>query len=86
MLNAEQLQQLRQAETKGRNKLQLAMDLADVTQAAVAEGIGSTQPHVSAISLGRYGKDGLPLETTRRIASFFGCTIEDLFPSRAEVA
>lgn len=81
MLTESQLNQLRRAPLHGkRNKLGIAMAIAGTTQVELAEALGVTQPHVSAVSLGRYGRSGLPLETTRKFAQFFGCSIEDLFP------
>ena len=80
MLNTKQLAQLRRAEGSP-NRVRAAMGLGDVTQVQVAAAIGVTQPHVSEIVNGNYSS--LPLPTAQRLAAFFGCAIEDLFPSRA---
>lgn len=55
------------------------MTLAGVTQVQIAEGTGFTQSYISRIRNGNY--DGLPGETMRALAVFFGCSIEDLFPA-----
>jgi DNA-binding XRE family transcriptional regulator len=78
-----QIDKLRAEPLVGRNKVRAAMDLAEVTQVQVAEGTGHTQPYISSIINGKY-TDQLPLETGRRLAGFFGCAIEDLFPARSE--
>lgn len=83
MLTARQLATLRRSRCNGRNKLKLAIALAKTTQVEVAAAVEVTQPHVSAIAGGRYGDDGLPLETARKLAAHFGCAIEDLFPAAA---
>ena len=84
MLSRKQLARLRAARVDGPNKVKKAIELAGVTQEQVADGIGASQPHVSEIANGNYRR--LPFETTRSLAQFFGCTIEDLFPAREAVA
>lgn len=49
-------------------------------QSDVAAATGFTSPQLSDIERGDY-KD-VPLENCRRLADFFGCAIEDLFPPR----
>lgn len=66
------------------NRLALALQMAGVTQAAAAESIGIPRTNFNKIVNGRY--EGLQLETSRKIADFFGCAIEDLFPARQAVA
>lgn len=66
------------------NKMALAMKLAGVTQVEVAAGVGLTQASVSRIKSGNYVD--LPLSTLRKLSDYFGCQIEDLFPSREAVA
>ena len=80
VLTPHQLRKLRRAEVNGRNRLATARDLADVTQVELAAKVRITQAHISSIENGDYGQDGLPLETTRRLANFFGCSVDDLFP------
>ncbi len=84
MLTRKQLATLRAAKLEGANKLKKAIELAEVTQVQVADGIGSKQSHVSEIANGNYSR--LPLETSQKLARFFGCQIEDLFPAREAVA
>lgn len=66
------------------NKVRLARAMLQLKQADVARTIGLTSPQLSDIELGEY-KD-IPLEKTRALAEYFGCTIEDLFPAREAVA
>jgi transcriptional regulator with XRE-family HTH domain len=84
MLTAAQIRTLRSAPLTGPNKLKLAMALAEVTQAEVAERLGIKQPQVSDVVRGEYVD--MPLETSRRYARCFGVSVEDLFPAREEVA
>ena len=84
-LSASQLKTLRRAPLAGRNKVAIAMSLANVTQMQVAAALGISQSAVSDVKRGDYGD--LPTETSRAWAACFGCTIEDLFPAReAEAA
>lgn len=83
MLNAKQLARLRRLPLDGPNKLQAAMDLAELTQVELAGLLGVPQPYVSKVKRGDYSRRGLPTETARRFADAFGCSIEDLFPARA---
>ena len=78
MLNAEQLSALRMAPLNGPNKVSLAMELVGLTQAELGEAIGTTQGTVSRVTRGGFPK--LPIETARKFAEFFGCSMEDLFP------
>lgn len=84
MLTAEQLTELKREPLTAPNKLRRARELAGLTQVALSEGADISQPYLSAIETGR--AVDLPLETVRRLAQFFGCAIEDLFPSREQVA
>lgn len=63
------------------NRLRLAMALAGITQVQLAEQLGVSQGYISVIVNGKYG--GLNIETARKLAALFGCTIEELFPSRS---
>jgi predicted XRE-type DNA-binding protein len=83
MLSKKQLTQLRASRLEGANKLKQAIAIAGVTQVQVAEGIGSTQPHVSEIANGNYSR--LPFDTVVSLAQYFGCASEDLFPSKVAV-
>ncbi len=85
MLTPEQIAALRAEPLDGRNKVKQARTLLGVTQVELATRVGHSQPYISSIELGQYSVDALPLETTRRLAGFFGCAIEDLFPAPAAV-
>jgi hypothetical protein len=80
MLTISQIQKLRRSPLVGRNKLGLAMKLANAVQVEVAVGAGSEQSRISKIKRGVYGRGGLPVHEARQIARFFGCGIDDLFP------
>lgn len=81
LLTPSKLERLRRTKPTGRNRLQTAMTLAGVTQMQVAEAVGTDQSRISKIKRGDYGQAGLPVEVARRLASAFGCAIDDLFPA-----
>jgi DNA-binding XRE family transcriptional regulator len=66
------------------NKVGLALTMTGTTQTEVSDAIDLPRPNISKIVNGRY--EGLQLETSRKLAEYFGCAIEDLFPAREEVA
>lgn len=66
------------------NKLRLAFTLSGKKQVDAVEATGIAAPNMSDLVRGDY--KNLTLETTRKLADYFGCSIEDLFPSRAAVA
>lgn len=80
MLNARQLQQLRQ-EPGNPNRVKAAMRLARATQLMVSAGTGLAQSHISKVA-----NDGpsVTVETASKLARFFGCRIEDLFPRQSQ--
>lgn len=84
MLTKEQVNALRRARVRTRNRLAQAKELAGVTQVQIAAKTGFTQSYVSKIENGEYGD--LPGETMRTFSDYFGCQIEDLFPAREAVA
>lgn len=84
VLTKEQLETLRRARSKTRNRVARAKDLAGVTQVQIAAKTGFTQSYVSKVENGEYSD--LPGETMRTFADYFGCQIEDLFPAREAVA
>jgi plasmid maintenance system antidote protein VapI len=63
------------------NRVAAAIRLVGRTQTAVAVEIGMTEPHLSDICRG--AQKSVALETAHKLAEYFGCAIEDLFPSRA---
>jgi DNA-binding XRE family transcriptional regulator len=84
MLTAKQIEQLRRAKPSGRNRVERAMDMAELTQNELADALHVTQAYISKIANSRY--EDLPLETARAVADVFGCAIEDLFPAKAAIA
>ena len=66
------------------NRVQAAIDLAGETQTSLAKAIGLPYTYVSDTARGRY--QTITVENARKFAEFFGCAIEDLFPSREAVA
>lgn len=57
------------------------MQLVEVTQVQVAAAVGMTQSHISEIANGNYSS--LPLSTAQKLADYFGCSTDILFPLRA---
>jgi transcriptional regulator with XRE-family HTH domain len=80
-LTVGQLKKLRAAHD---NRVAAAMEMAELTQAQLADAIGLTQPYVSDVCRGRFAT--ITVENAHKFAEFFGCAIEDLFPSRTAVA
>lgn len=64
------------------NRLGEAIKLAAISQADLSREIGMSQQYVSDVVSGRY--QTITVDNARRFADFFGCAIEDLFPSRQE--
>lgn len=83
MLTKQQLRRLR-AERGDPNRVQVAMDLLDLTQVQLSEAIAVPQSNISRIVNGHMPR--IPVETARKFAEHFGCAIEDLFPSSEAVA
>jgi len=84
VLTRDQVETLKRSRIRGRNRIAKAMELAHVTQVQIAERTDFTQSYISRVKNGQYAD--LPGETMRAFAEFFGCAIEDLFPSREAVA
>lgn len=79
VLTKKQLARLRAAPVEpGSNRVELAISIAGVSQATVAQAIGVTQPYVSDVVRARY--ETITLRNARKFAQFFGCLVEDLFP------
>lgn len=77
-----QLRELRlaDAEVTG-NRLAKAMELAELTQAQLADALNLTQPYVSDVVRGRHAT--ITLENAYKFCEYFGCEVRDLFPKRA---
>lgn len=83
-LTPQQVKRLRAEPLRGPNKLRQARELAEVTQVELAAKLRCEQSFISKVECGGYVR--LPLENARVFAHYFGCSIEDLFPSREAVA
>ena len=84
-LTRKQLDALR--ETKpgpSGNRLANAIEILDIPMARVADGTGLRYTYVSDVTQGRW--QTITVENAHKFAVFFGCHIEDLFPSREAVA
>lgn len=82
MLSARQLHALRSSPLE-LNRLQVAMDLLKLTQLQLEDATGIPQPTISRIASGTQ----LPqIPTAHKLAGYFGCQIEDLFPARDGVS
>ena len=66
-----------------KQRLGLAIKLAGITQHQVALGVKCPDSYVSDLVNGRYGT--VTLTTAWKLADFFQCRIEDLFPNPGEV-
>lgn len=82
-LTTRQLKELRQTATDG-NRVAKAIELAGVTQAALAAAIDENQPYISDVARNRY--QTITVAKAHKFAEFFGCSIDDLFPAREAVA
>ena len=80
-LTSRQLRELRATVVdEGGNRVTTAMKLLEITQAALADAIDESQPYISDVVRGRYST--ITLTKARKFAEYFGCSIEDLFPTR----
>lgn len=59
-------------------------DEIEITQAAIAAATGFSQPYVSAVIRGV--NDTITVDNGYAFATFFGTSLEDLFPARQEAA
>jgi len=59
------------------------MELAGLTQVRLAADVSMSQPQISEIVNGNYGR--LPLETARSLSHFFGCSVDDMFPTSIQI-
>jgi transcriptional regulator with XRE-family HTH domain len=66
------------------NRLAAAFHLDGRSQMECANATGLTPQYISNVKNGRF--QNLTLDNLHLFASFFGCAIEDLFPSREELA
>jgi len=83
-LTSKQLAALRSSTASpAGNRLQVAAEMAGMTQVRVAEAAGVTQPYVSAVMRGLH--QTITVDNARKFADVFGCSIEDLFPAKEAV-
>lgn len=61
------------------NHVRTARRMLKVRQNVLAEACGFHGSQLSNIERGEYSD--IPLENTRKLAGYFGCAIEDLFPA-----
>lgn len=62
----------------GANRIQKARAIAAMTQARLAADIGISQGSLSDLERSRYG--ATTVDTASKFSTYFGCSIEDLFP------
>jgi|TARA_B100000949_G_scaffold227033_1_gene233007 predicted XRE-type DNA-binding protein len=60
------------------NRVGKAIELAGVTQRTIARAIDVPESYVSDLVRQRY--DGITVRNAHKVAQFFGCAIEVLFP------
>ena len=66
-----------------KERLGRAIDLAGITQHQVALGVECSDSYVSELVKGQY--ETVTLDMAWKLADFFQCRIEDLFPNPEEV-
>lgn len=85
-LTAEQLNALRLVPLMDMpNKVRLALTLTQAQQQQVVEETGILYPTLSKIVTGKSG-DGVSIGNARKLADYFGCEVDDLFPRQQAVA
>jgi transcriptional regulator with XRE-family HTH domain len=82
MLETKAVKALQAAEVPDAgNRVALAIELLKKKQGEVAEDLEMTQSQLSDICRGRFPDP--KLSTMRKLADYFGCSLDDLFPSKA---
>jgi len=82
MLEQRQITKLRNsAIDDAPNRVRAAIELSGKTQREVAEALEMTAPYLNDICNGRVPDP--KRSTMQRLANYFGCSMDDLFPSRA---
>lgn len=66
------------------NRLAMAFEITEQSQADCVRLTKFTAAYVSDMVRGRF--QNISLDNAREFAAFFDCAIEDLFPSREQVA
>lgn len=80
-LTTDQMRELLEAACATGNRLAKAIELADLTQAELAEATGLAQPYISAVARGRHAT--ITVKNAYKFCAHFGCDIEDLFPCKS---
>ncbi len=84
-LSPEQLEALRAVPADSvPNRLRVAFALTNERQSDACAATGITPQRMSALVKGDY--KSVSIEVGRPLAKFFGCAIEDLFPTRQSSA
>lgn len=84
-MTSSQLRKLRSRPvTATGNRLADAFEITELTQAECVRETKFTAAYVSDMKRGRFQNPSI--DNARAFAEFFGCAIEDLFPSREAVA
>ncbi len=84
-MTPKQLKELRSRPRSGvGNQLAEAFSVTERSQADCVRETRFTAQYVSDMVRGRF--QNISLDNAREFADYFGCAIEDLFPSRAAVA
>lgn len=65
------------------NRVGRAVELLELTQTEIATGTGLPQQYISDVARSRYRT--ITVDNAHKLAAFFGCAIEDLFPAREPV-
>jgi transcriptional regulator with XRE-family HTH domain len=80
-LTNRQLKALRESRVpSSRNRIATACDIAEIPRMDIARATGLSPQYISDVVNGRFS--GITVENARKFSEFFGCAIEDLFPSR----
>jgi len=81
MMTTEQVEALRTLPLgDATNRLRMAFALTGRRQHEASQETGIVASNLSDIVNGKYAS--VTIETARKLADFFGCAIEDLFPRR----
>lgn len=80
MLSKHQVRRLRATPLgDAPNRLRLAMDALEVTEEQVEAGCGVSQSNINKLLNGN--RPNPSRDTMSRLAQFFGCLMDDLFPA-----
>lgn len=66
------------------NRVKVAAVMANAPIGVIAEAAGMTIGQLSRIARGRVAN--VNLHTAQKLATFFGCAVDDLFPTLTEAA